>query len=157
MGASYIFNQGILGVNEKFMNPISNLSNNFDKSINSHLNSHVNKYDFSFEETKEIITMQLSFLNKKEAYLKDQYSDNEVFNSWSASTKMIIGSKYLSFLKKLGFVEGKVNTVIGNTPLRVVIGANTLRAITTTNQRFTLITVSRRGSFFLSIFQTRSE
>ena len=47
-----------------------------------------------------------------EAYLKDQYSENEVFNSWSASTKKIIGSKYLSYLKKLGFVEGKVKKSI---------------------------------------------
>lgn len=47
-----------------------------------------------------------------EAYLKDKYSDNEVFNSWSASTKKIIGSKYLSYLKKLGLVNGKIKKMI---------------------------------------------
>ena len=47
-----------------------------------------------------------------EAYLNDQYSNNEVYNSWSASTKKIIGSKYLSYLKKLGLVDGKVKKMI---------------------------------------------
>ena len=43
-----------------------------------------------------------------EAYLKDKYFENEIYQTWSSSTKKIIGSKYLSFLKKLGFIEGKV-------------------------------------------------
>lgn len=77
MGASYIFNQNILGT-EKFGNGISNMSNHFEKSINSALNSQINKYDFTFEETKEIIAMQFLFLNKEETNLKDQLDMLEI-------------------------------------------------------------------------------
>lgn len=77
MGASYIFNQNILGT-EKFGNGISNMSNHYEKSINSTLNAQVNKYDFTFEETKEIIAMQFLFLNKEETNLKDQLDMLEI-------------------------------------------------------------------------------
>lgn len=47
-----------------------------------------------------------------EAFLKEELSDSETFNAWSASTKKIIGSKYLSFLKKIGLVDGTIKKVI---------------------------------------------
>ena len=100
MGASYLFNQGILTGNDKYMNPISNLSNNFEKSINSVLNSQINKYDFSFEETKEIVAMQLMFLNKKEAYLRDQLD--------------ILETQKRIYLKKLRLVLDEENCRFAN-------------------------------------------
>lgn len=52
------------------MSPQSNVLSSFDRS--SQGSSQINQYEFSFEEAKDLVNMQITFLNKEEGILKDR-------------------------------------------------------------------------------------
>jgi tousled-like kinase len=58
------------------MSPSLNMLSSFDKS--SHEFSKINQYEFTHEEAKDLVKMQITFLNKEENFLKDQLEVLEI-------------------------------------------------------------------------------
>lgn len=79
------------------MSPQQNMLSTFEKSQNF---TQINKYEFSFEEARDLVNMQLTFLNKEENSLKDKLE--------------ILELEKREYLKTLRLVYDEENCRFGN-------------------------------------------